>query len=84
MCFQQLSVLHWMNNLLISKTCFTEFYKPVEVTYLLIRYNKIVFFLWNMVNTDRNGVNKQTTPTYTHTHTHTNTKNSEKENTEKG
>ena len=26
MCLQQLPVLHWMNNLLTSKICFTEFH----------------------------------------------------------
>ena len=31
----------------------------VEVTYLLIRFNKTMFFPWNTKNIDRNGVNKQ-------------------------
>ena len=50
-----------------QKIYFTEFhnvfafqtYSLVEVTYLLIRFNKTKFFPWNTNNTDRNGVNKQ-------------------------
>ena len=34
--------------------------------YLLIRCNKIKFFLWNTDNTDKNGENKQNTHTHTH------------------
>ena len=64
MCWQQLSVLHWINNLLTSKLYVAEFhnlyaFQKLEVAYLLIRFNKITFFLWNIKNTDRNGVNKQ-------------------------
>ena len=35
----------------------------VEVVYLFIRCNKNKFFLRNINNTDRNGVNKQKTQT---------------------
>ena len=57
MCSQQLSVLHFMNNSLISKFYFTEFHNVfaswncqlVEVTYLLIIFNETRFFPWNMV-----------------------------------
>ena len=34
-------------------------YSLVEVTYLLIRFNKTKFFPWDRNNTDRNGANKQ-------------------------
>ena len=37
---------------------FKSYYFP-EVTYLLIRFNKTMFFPWNTKNNDRNGVNKQ-------------------------
>ena len=81
---QQLPVLHWMNNLLIQKpilqrsimSLLFKNYLPVEVIYLLIRFNKTLltsltsqtslfnkFFLWNTKNTDRNGVNEQNTHT---------------------
>ena len=61
MYWQQLS---WINNLLISKLYVAEFhsvyaFQKLEVAYLVIRFNKITFFLWNTKNTDRNGVNKQ-------------------------
>ena len=64
MCSQQLSVLHSMNNSLISKIYFHNYfpfknYSLVEVIYLLSRCNKTKFFLWNTNNTDRNDVNKQ-------------------------
>ena len=32
-------------------------YSLIEVTHLLIRFNKTKFFLWNTENTDGNGVN---------------------------
>ena len=62
---QQLSLLHWMNNSLISKFTFCNSflfknYSLAKVIYLLIICNKTRFFLWNTNNTDRNGVNKQT------------------------
>ena len=70
---QQLSVLHWMNNFLISKIIyrvpeflFLKKYWLVEVTYLLIRFNKTNFFPWNTNNTERYGINKQkNTPPFT-------------------
>ena len=43
----------------------------VKVIYLLVRFCKTCFFLWNLNNTDRNGVNKQITHTHTETHTQT-------------
>ena len=71
MCSQQLSVSHWINNLLIQKIYFTVFHSVfafkyfwlVEVTYLLIRFIKTRFFPWNTKNTDRYGVNKEITHT---------------------
>ena len=86
---QQLSVLHGMNKLLISKIwyqCLSTMsflfknYSLVEVIYMLIRFNKAKFFQWNTNNTNRNGVNKQKT----HTHTHTHTTQSEEDNNGKG
>ena len=51
---QQLFALHWMKNLLISNIYVTEFHNifafqklPVQLTYLLIRFNKTKFFPWN-------------------------------------
>ena len=38
-------------------------YSLVESEYLFIRCNNTIFFLWNTNNTDKNGVNKQTTHT---------------------
>ena len=38
-----------------------ENYSLVESAYLFIRCNKTKFFLRNTYNTDRNGVNKQST-----------------------
>ena len=82
MCSQQLFLLHWMNNSLISKIYFPQYlfffknYSLVKVIYLLIRCYKTRFFLWNTNNTDRNGVNKQ--------NTHIHTQHSEKDNTGKG
>ena len=43
-------------------------YLLVKVICLLIRCYKTRFFLWNTINTDENGVNKQNTHTH-HTHT---------------
>ena len=40
-------------------------YSLVEVTYLLIGFNKTKFFQLNKKNTDRNGVNKQITRSHT-------------------
>ena len=80
MCSQQLSLLYWKNNSLISKMYFWQchfFFKSyslVKVIYLLIRCYKTRFFLWNTDKTDRNGVNKQ----------NSHTKHSEKDSTGKG
>ena len=73
MCSQQLSVLQWMNNLVIPKitlqsstmSLIFKNYLLAEGTYLLIRLNKTEFFLWNTNNTDRNDINKQNTQTHT-------------------
>ena len=70
MCRQKLSVL-LMNNSPISSfpeqsspmSLFFRNYSPVEVTYLLLRFNK--FFPWNTKKTDRNGLNKQDTHFHT-------------------
>ena len=68
MCSQQQSLLHWMDNSLISKNYFPQclFCSKIihlQKSYLLIRCYKIGFFLLNTNNTDRNGVNKQNTHT---------------------
>ena len=69
---QQLSVLHWMNNLLISKIYFADssnmslLFKNfwlAEVTDLMIRMNKTKFFVWNTKNTE----NKEAKHTLTRT-----------------
>ena len=64
---QQLSVLYWMNNSLISKNsfpkCLFKNYSLVEVTYLLIGCSKTRVFLLNTNNTNRNYGNKQSTNT---------------------
>ena len=69
MCSQQLSVLHWINNSLISKilqrslvSLLCKNYWCADVTYPLIRF-KTKFFLWNIKNNDRTHVNKQKTHT---------------------
>ena len=41
-------------------------YSLIEVTYLLIRFNKTKISQKNTKNTDRNGVNKQNTCVYMH------------------
>ena len=51
-------------------------YSLAEVTYLLIRFNKINFFPWNRKNTNIDDTYKQNTNTHT--------KNSEKGNMGKG
>ena len=68
-CTQQIAVLHWMNNLLIQKVTLQSVTMPllfknytlVKVIYLLIRFNKTKFFLWNTNSIDRNGKNEQNT-----------------------
>ena len=70
MCSQQLYVSHWMNNWLTPKFTFYNAlvfknYSLVEVIYLLIRFSKTKFFLWNAKNTDRNSVNQLSTHTHT-------------------
>ena len=80
MCSQQLSLLQWMNNSLISKFYFPQclFFSKLftcESIYLLIRCYKTGFFIWNTNNTDGNGVNKQNI---------THREQSEKDNTGKG
>ena len=66
MCLQQLCVLHWMNNLLISKIYFPQwlcYWKIIHLwkSYLFIRFIKSKFLLRNANNTDRNGINKENT-----------------------
>ena len=64
---QQLPLLHWMSNSLISKTYFLKYlffsknYSLVKVKYLLIRCFKTRFLQWNTNNTVWNGVNIQNT-----------------------
>ena len=53
MCSQQPSLLHWMNNSLISKIYFPQclFFSKIihlQKSYLLIRCYKTRFFLWNI------------------------------------
>ena len=66
---QQISVLHWINNShiknLLSTMSIFKNYSHVEVVYMLIRFNKPKFILWNTNITDKNGANKQNTHTYT-------------------
>ena len=63
MSSQQLFLLHWMNNSLISRiyfpqcTFFSKIISVVKVIYLLIGCYKTMFFLWNTNNPDRNCVN---------------------------
>ena len=69
MCLQQLSLLHWISNSLISKIYFPHFlfknHSLIKVIYLL----KTSLFLSSTDNTDRNGVNKQNTHKHTQTQT---------------
>ena len=74
--FQILSIT--LNNSLILKIYFPQclFFSKitdVEVMYLLIRFSKTKFFLWNTNSTDRNDINKQ--------NTHVHTKHPEKDDT---
>ena len=66
-CSQQLSLLYWMNDSLISKIYFLQclFFSKIFTcqSHLLIRCYKARIFLWSTNNTDRNGVNKQNTHT---------------------
>ena len=67
---QHISVLHWMNNshiknLLSTMSFLFKNYSHVEVVYMLTRFNKTKFILWNTNITDKNGANKQNTHTYT-------------------
>ena len=69
MCTQPLRVSRWIDNSLVQKftlqrpamSLLFKNYSLIEVIYLLIRFNKIKLFLWNTMNTDRNGVNEQNT-----------------------
>ena len=67
-----------LNNSLILKIYFPRClffknYSLVEFIYLLIRCSKTNFFLWNINNTYRNGINKQNKYTHTRELTHRNT-----------
>ena len=55
--------LHSSRMILLFKN-----YSLVEVTYLLIRFNKTKFLSWNTKNTDRNDINKQNTHMHMHPH----------------
>ena len=60
MCSQQLSVLHWMNNLPTST--FTLQVSTISLTCRShIKFNKTKFFPWNTKNIDRYSVNRQNT-----------------------
>ena len=81
MCSQQLSLLRWMNNSLISKIYYPQCLFFSKIIHLWKSYicwlnaiYKTRFFLWNTNNIDRNDVNKQ----------NTHIKHSEKDNTGKG
>ena len=52
-CYQNLSLQSFIMSLLFQK------YWLIEITYLLIRFNKTRFLPWNTKNTDRYGANKQ-------------------------
>ena len=64
-----------MQNLLFnfkicrSPQCFfySKIYLHIQVTYLLIRFNKTKSFQWNTKNIYRNGVNSKTHTPHTHT-----------------
>ena len=67
MCSQLLSVLHWINNLLISKIYFTESQNVFGFQKVLTcksHINKSKFFPWNTKNTDRYGA--KISKTHTH------------------
>ena len=66
MCSQQLSLLHWMGNLLISKNYFPQCLFFSRIIHLQGSY---VYWLnaIRLGSSDNNGV----THTHTHTHTHT-------------
>ena len=62
------AVLHWIicwnQKFALQGSTMSSLFKNywlVEITYLLIRFNKTKFFLWNTKNTARYGVNKQNT-----------------------
>ena len=67
-------IIHWYQKFTFYMSFLFKKYSLVKVIYLLIRFYKTSFFLWNTNNTDRNGVNKQNTYTLLHT------KHSEKDN----
>ena len=73
-CWQQLSVLAWMNISLISDICLLKIclgfqnYSPTKVTHLRIGFAKPKFFLLNTLHTHRNGVNEQNIEMHIHTH----------------
>ena len=63
----------WLNewftdikNLTSTMSFLFKNYSLVKVIYLLIRCYETRFFLWNIYNTDRNGVNKQNIHTHIH------------------
>ena len=61
MCSQQLSVFHWITNCWYQKSTseisslslLFNNYPLVEITYLLSRFSKTKFFLWDTKNTDK-------------------------------
>ena len=72
MCSQQLSVVHWMNNLMIHLLCIVlQCLCFSKIAHLLIRFTK-TNLSWNTKNTDINGRSNQ--------NTHMHTKHFEKDN----
>ena len=54
-------IICWCQNFTLQSSSMSLLFKNywlVEVTYLLIRFNKTSFFPWKTKNTDRYGVNK--------------------------
>ena len=84
MCWQDSSYVYhteWIIHRYLISTMPLLFknYSLAGVIYLLTRFNKSKFILWNTCNTDGKDVNTQ----HTHTHTHTHTPNTQKDNTGK-
>ena len=62
------SIICWYQKITLkcsTMSLLLKNYSLVEVTYLLIGFNKTKFFQLNKKNTDRNGVNKQITRSHT-------------------
>ena len=71
MCSQQLCfyferIISWYQKFTLqSSTMSFAFRKLLTSGSHMNRFNKTEFFPWNTKNTDRNGINKQSTHTYT-------------------